>query len=187
MSINYEIGSEYLDEFLSLPKRAQEFAIAYLYNSLDKETDVINLFSAYDYQFDRMKSPIEKIFAFAFYTLLGEKGFPECELLIPEPQAEINIGSKTYYADFLISVVPSKCIKCENPLSLIIECDGHDFHEKTKEQVIYGNKRDRDLKSEGYDILHFSGSEIYRDPYEVANIAYDYILKKVGRVWYEER
>ena len=44
-----------------------------------------------------------------------------------------------------------------------VECDGHDFHEKTKEQAARDKKRDRDLQALGYRVLRFSGSEIYRD------------------------
>lgn len=46
----------------------------------------------------------------------------------------------------------------------IVECDGHEFHEKTKAQAARDKKRDRYLQSEGYPVLRFTGSEIYRDP-----------------------
>lgn len=59
----------------------------------------------------------------------------------------------------------------------MIECDGHEFHEKTKEQVIYDNEREYKLKSAGYDVLHFSGSEIYNNPYECAEKTLNYISK----------
>ena len=45
-----------------------------------------------------------------------------------------------------------------------IECDGHEFHQKTKEQVEYDNQRQRDLQSEGIEIIRFSGSEIWKQP-----------------------
>jgi very-short-patch-repair endonuclease len=47
---------------------------------------------------------------------------------------------------------------------LIIECDGHDYHERTKEQARKDRKRDRDLQSEGYTVFRFTGSEIFSDP-----------------------
>ena len=47
-------------------------------------------------------------------------------------------------------------------ISVLIELDGHDFHEKTKEQVIYRNKRDRILEKYGF-VYHISGSEIYNN------------------------
>ena len=39
---------------------------------------------------------------------------------------------------------------------VVIECDGHDFHEKTKEQVAYDKKRERFLTSNGYIVLRYS-------------------------------
>ena len=46
---------------------------------------------------------------------------------------------------------------------LFIECDGHDFHERTKEQAARDRKKDRSIQQAGIRILRFTGSEIYRD------------------------
>lgn len=46
----------------------------------------------------------------------------------------------------------------------IVECDGHDFHEKTKDQARRDKKRDRKLQSSGFRILRFTGSEIWASP-----------------------
>jgi len=70
-----------------------------------------------------------------------------------EPQVTID----KYRVDFRI-LFP------KNPkLKIIIECDGHNFHEKTKEQAIRDKKRDRNLTKLGFKILRFSGSEIYNN------------------------
>ena len=63
---------------------------------------------------------------------------------------------------------------------MVIECDGHDFHKLTKSRVSHDNQRDYDLKIAGYDVLHFSGSQIYSDPYKCAKEVYEYIKSKVG-------
>lgn len=47
---------------------------------------------------------------------------------------------------------------------VIVEFDGHDFHERTKEQAEHDKKRDRKLTSLGYQILRFTGREVWRDP-----------------------
>lgn len=52
---------------------------------------------------------------------------------------------------------------------IVVECDGHDFHEKTKEQAARDKERDRFLQSEGYRVLHFTGSEIWADPMDCAH------------------
>lgn len=49
-------------------------------------------------------------------------------------------------------------------LRLAIECDGHNFHEITKEQARRDKRRDRWLKSQGVTVLRFAGSEIWADP-----------------------
>ena len=46
---------------------------------------------------------------------------------------------------------------------IAIECDGHDFHERTKEQAAHDKQRDRWLQSEGWIVLRFTGSEVYKD------------------------
>lgn len=65
-----------------------------------------------------------------------------------------------YRVDFLIEHRSKK---------IIVECDGHDFHEKTKEQASYDKKRDRFLISKGYTVLHFTGSELHKNVNECVN------------------
>jgi len=45
-----------------------------------------------------------------------------------------------------------------------IEIDGHAFHERTKEQAAHDKLRDRFLWRNGYSVLRFTGSEIFKDP-----------------------
>lgn len=47
---------------------------------------------------------------------------------------------------------------------IAIEIDGHDFHERTKQQAHRDKLRDRALANEGFTVLRFSGSDIHRDP-----------------------
>lgn len=49
---------------------------------------------------------------------------------------------------------------------ILIECDGHDFHERTKEQAARDRAKDRIAQINGATILRFTGSEIHRDPSE---------------------
>lgn len=44
---------------------------------------------------------------------------------------------------------------------LVVELDGHDFHERTKEQARRDRSRDRSFVSIGWRIVRFTGSEIY--------------------------
>lgn len=70
-----------------------------------------------------------------------------------------------YTADILVSVwVPSQ----SGPLYIVVECDGHEFHERTKQQAAHDKKRDRALQRLGYPVLRFTGSEIWKSPTRAA-------------------
>mgnify|MGYP003580046510 CR=1 FL=1 len=55
------------------------------------------------------------------------------------------------------------------PRWMIVECDGHEFHERTKQQARRDKQRDRFFQSIGYKVLRFTGSEIWADPDECAS------------------
>lgn len=46
---------------------------------------------------------------------------------------------------------------------VVVEADGHDYHEKTKAQAAHDRRRDRYMTLHGYRVLRFTGSEIHRD------------------------
>lgn len=75
-------------------------------------------------------------------------------------QEKIQAEGKTYRADFYMEITTHD----DRILKLIIECDGHDYHERTKEQARHDKERDRIMKRAGYEVLHYTGSEIYNDP-----------------------
>lgn len=61
------------------------------------------------------------------------------------------------------------------PFVIGIEADGHEFHEKTREQVARDKRRDRFVTATEGRLFRFSGSEIYKDAeacaYEVMTYA----------------
>lgn len=127
-----------------------------------------------------IKSPIEQMFFIAFIVLDEECFSNENSFcMVIYSQKEIMTLNKKYRSDFLI-----KCMEGNNPFNdtlykLIVECDGHDFHKATKEQVEHDNERDFELKTSGYDILHFSGTQIYKNPWKCASDTIDYLKKVV--------
>jgi len=56
-----------------------------------------------------------------------------------------------------------------------VECDGHEFHEKTKEQVARDKLRDRRIQAAGHPILRFAGSEIWNDPFLCAQQIQEFV------------
>lgn len=51
---------------------------------------------------------------------------------------------------------------------IAVECDGHQFHERTKEQAAHDRARDRWMTTNNLKVLRFTGSEIFRDPLNCA-------------------
>lgn len=116
-------------------------------------------------------SPIE----FIFYVWWNAISATDGDMLGLNPQADVKVGDGTKYVlDF--SVSPADVDEWIEAIDLGvnfqqigIELDGHDFHEKTKQQVTYRNKRDRDLQQAGWHIFHFSGSELWKSPFDAVN------------------
>ena len=110
------------------------------------------------------ESPMEELFAIAFYSY-GAKDFVDASLhyhfdgkryLVIRQQMKVE----KYRADFLIEIKGGNV----ETSYYVVEIDGHDFHEKTKEQVKRRNERDRFFASKGMTVIRFSGSEVYNDP-----------------------
>lgn len=66
--------------------------------------------------------------------------------------------------------------------SCIIECDGHNFHEITKEQATKDKSKDRTLEERGLHVIRFTGSEITKDPEKCALQVKDYVNSKVDEI-----
>ncbi len=87
-----------------------------------------------------------------------QNGFPVFCVVVPQAQ----IGD--HRVDFAVQYLADG----DRLAWLVIECDGHEFHEKTKEQVARDKRRDRDLQHDGCKVFRYSGSEIWKDPYDCA-------------------
>lgn len=132
---------------------------------LSEDDGVHNLLCAYDCASSCVKSPIESVMFSLLCNVSTGYGYltPEFEgefkfgFIGGEIKPQFKIGN--YFADFAISLYGGDTV--------VIECDGHDFHEKTKEQVARDKKRDRFIKGQGYDVYRFSGSEIISSPFSV--------------------
>lgn len=83
-----------------------------------------------------------------------------------------------YVADFVVSkyqIFPDHSLYS----SVVVEVDGHDFHEKTKSQASKDKKRDRFFASEGIHVLHFSGSDVFRSAGDCANEVNNFLFKNM--------
>ncbi len=54
-------------------------------------------------------------------------------------------------------------VPSDESVRVIVECDGFQHH-SGKVIFIRDRKRDRALRAQGFDVLRYSGTEIYSDP-----------------------
>lgn len=108
----------------------------------------------YDELLPSLESPIEKLF------------FDACksEMILMDPQYQVG----KYRIDFALPYQ-----------KIAVEIDGHDYH-KTKEQRTRDAARDRWLTINGWTVLRFTGSEVYKDPGACAAQARDLAFKMLG-------
>lgn len=120
------------------------------------------------------ESPIERVFATAMVTVNETEAVDKAHISlrrvteVPEvpfdglhiyPQAGID----GYRLDFLAAY------KCGDEFRLtVVELDGHDFHERTKHQASHDKRRDRHFTKKGWQVLRYTGSDVWRNPVECA-------------------
>lgn len=117
----------------------------------------------YRQKLSQCESLIEELFCLYLMVAAKETGFADSAFCLIHPQKEIKCQDKAYRVDFLIEAQIKGQI-CR----LIVECDGHDYHERTKEQAKADKQRERAIKLFGYELIRFTGSEIYNNPFECA-------------------
>ena len=120
----------------------------------------------------KCESPIEQLF-FLELCKLKQVCFtsinPYVYISDIEIQKEIKCGNEKYRVDFFIPVSYKNPKNNNSEMKFyVVECDGHEFHEKTKQQVIKDNKRTRKLQEYGFQVIRYSGSEIYYMAYKCA-------------------
>lgn len=81
--------------------------------------------------------------------------YKEAKPMIPDLEYEQTIGS--YRVDFVV-----------RKRRFVIEIDGHDFH-KTKEQRTSDCIRQRSLNMDGFHVIRFTGTEVFRDAKKCAD------------------
>jgi len=196
-----------LEEFSDLAKEcgfkmltnesADEFAAPFLQRRAEQEID--SLANRTEEAFNKCESPIEKallgavlfralkehqVESFDFSSLAGPEEYRW--LRTPDSPCELMVGPQfkieKYRVDFLFVAREYAGSENDKPIFskkfVVVECDGHDFHERTKEQAARDRSKDRAIQKLGYPILRFTGSEIYRDPIKCADEVVDLLLQK---------
>jgi Protein of unknown function (DUF559) len=101
-----------------------------------------------------------------------------------ELQKPIKAFGSNYRAD-LFAYVTRIWIGEKSPGwgELIIEVDGHDFHERTKQQASKDKQPDRHMILQGFKVMRFTGSEVYNDPIRCAEEICFQLEHEAGQVF----
>jgi len=104
-----------------------------------------------------------------FYEYLGlEDRF---HLIVQPGIPEVEIEGRGVRPDMLIWIPSNESVR------IIVECDGFQHH-SDKIVFIRDRKRDRALKVKGYEVLRYSGAEIYTDPVAASMDLADYLWSR---------
>lgn len=131
--------------------------------------DVISSLEELEMNNKAIESPIEQLF-FIEWNFRDMRDLPF--LLCPQFQHE---STGKYRIDFVIDFMIKFIERGREWLETIekidfpklgIEIDSHLWHEKTKEQVQYHKERERFLIANGWKLLRFTGSEVFKDPFK---------------------
>jgi hypothetical protein len=140
-------------------------------------------------QFDRAEeretpiiSPVEQMFLIEWHIRRhwADQSDPSDRFdLRPQYQNEKLTGKYRldFSIDFLTGIIncPSDSIYFKREEATVkavpepllgIEIDGHEWHERTKEQARRDKERERFLVAKGWKILRFTGSEVFKKPGE---------------------
>lgn len=154
-----------------LPNAFQQYALAEAQLRLTHAEHFVDKYWPTD-------SPIERLFMIAFWLVGTDNGgvifdypppgYDEGDWFFVKPQVPIL----SYRADFVVGLV-----EFPNAKGVVVECDGHDYHERTKQQAAHDLRRDRSIQAEGYVVYRFTGSELYRDAIKCAQEVVSQLFK----------
>uniref|UniRef100_A0A6H1ZBQ1 Restriction endonuclease type II-like domain-containing protein n=1 Tax=viral metagenome TaxID=1070528 RepID=A0A6H1ZBQ1_9ZZZZ len=134
-----------------------------------------NLLADLEYYLDEItgltQSPIEELFLLSFLSVCSYYWF---DSTCYDAGRNIIMVKAVLYGRNIFIVPQHKICKyrvdflfvLNNEKQFIVECDGHDFHEKTKKQVTKDKSREREFVKIGLTVVRFSGSEIYNSPFK---------------------
>jgi very-short-patch-repair endonuclease len=136
------------------------------------------------------ESPIERIMLAALMAASEERHSEAfLEVFEGDPEAcEKFLDDVIYSEHFHVALQfpignyrADLCLGCYDGIKIAIECDGHDWHERTHEQAQRDRSRDRAIQCAGFIVLRFTGREIWRAPLGCAKQVFDAFDKEWQR------
>ena len=187
--------SDYYD-FFKLCDRAKTLILDYVNQEYEIE-ELLSVFDGYGILQYNL-SPIEQIFYISFYIYclrfyelnghndyVNKNSIPIHAMFMEEiiPQKRIICDDKTYIVDFVVDFTRKRLdgkyvYPNLNKLKYAIELDGFDYHSK-KDQMNKDYERENNLKMAGYNVIRFTGSQVFNNPYTCVDTAISLIMKDV--------
>lgn len=144
----------YWRELDSVGERLQDYAIHRLSLEVESLCNYLEL----------CESPIERLLLMALDPVLNQRAARLGAECIINPQQVFETDRGEYRVDFHIAFISLPKAEHFKAADIVIECDGHDFHERTKQQAKNDKSRDRAIQAKGIPVLRFTGSEIWANP-----------------------
>lgn len=137
----------------------------------------------------RLESPLEMVMLCAlktaekFLTFHGQAGeilqeFRSAGGLSFDLKVAVPVG--VYRADMTLRAKLNG--EGYTPPPVVIECDGFNYHDRTRGQACHDRARDRYMQRQGYLVARFAGDEIVTQPFACAFEAFDLALRGIARV-----
>lgn len=162
----FDSDSEIIDGYEKLPSSVKELISR---NIVDQLNEIVGMAES-------CQSPIEQLLGIALEKHINKILPYYTHDFFITTQETLEYKDNKYRVDFLV-VVRYK----QKHYGFVVECDGHDFHEKTKEQAKRDKKRDRDLMQLGHPVIRFTGSEIFESPQSCARDIVDIITNHLEK------
>jgi very-short-patch-repair endonuclease len=156
-------------EVIRIGNRSRNEAIGALLMLCESPVEQILLATLYNYWHADVHSELNRLqFLFPGNYPAWSGLFTVCV----EPQRTIRtqLGEGRYRVDFYFYLTRFRHHSASPGNSwpemarLVVEVDGHDFHDRSKAQASYERKRQRDLTLEGYRVVRFTGSDVFNAP-----------------------
>ena len=124
-------------------------------------------------RFFKGNSPPEKFFAIVLQIILFDKIIDGRIQIVQHERLRTRDGQREIRPDFTISRQGSQA-------KFVLECDGYNFHRRTKEEFENELKRERELVLQGFTVVRYSATELFEDPWHCAFEVVDAISSSIG-------
>lgn len=126
-------------------------------------------------ELEKCESPIERsMFLGLCFAKIKSALFCTRSLTGQQIRTQQKLENLPYRADIML-------YDYHSDMHMIVECDGREYHHASQELVNHDYKRERAIKDKGFEVVRFTGSEIYKDSYGCAEEAWSMFERMIFR------